>query len=125
MFQIALYVLFLAAGGLIVLFIYQSRLKKITHELNQKVNKVKSSVSPGPVSTNSDSTGIFNDLIAIGNNIENLVANRKENKTSQKEDTEDKSEIINLRIPFHLYQVHRHHACVVLLSLVCQLPHIQ
>jgi len=84
------YALFLLAGVVVTFFIFKMRLKKISSDLNMKIDKVASSFSSGTINKPEKEIaagGILNEFVLLGNKIESI----RENKTASTTDAGSKT----------------------------------
>lgn len=73
--QILPYTLFLLTGVAVTFFLFRIRLKKISADLNLKINQVVSSFPKGAVrlpEKQTSSGGVLNEFVALGNKIESI-----------------------------------------------------
>lgn len=105
--QFIAYLSFLLIGAALVFVIFQARLKKITVDLQQKMNNLKTTFSENGLiaSETKPSNGVFKELTSIGNNIEGFNLLLKEQPIPQKEVKEPNVDANGLKKRFDNLQI--------------------
>jgi signal transduction histidine kinase len=101
MLQILIYLVFLLVGAALAYSLFNARLKKVSIDLNQRFEKVKTALSlnPAKLEKREDGKGAFDQLVALGAKIESFQ-NIKVPEASQKpieNETKQKAEDLKQR----------------------------
>ena len=108
MSQLLLSILFLIAGSLGTFFIFRTRLKKISADLNNKVEKVKAALSESYVRkevNEKDNHGLLDEFISLGNKIESIPLDKAEKKQPVTENNSSAQKAEELKVRFDNLQV--------------------
>ncbi len=101
--EILISTFFLLLGSIVTFYILRLRLKKISTDLNLKVDKVRNALSPSSVNLSGagmvSSHGLIDEFISIGKKIENIAEIKKERENPENtKAVEDKTDALTKRL---------------------------